>query len=134
MSLKKRATRCGDRDLSVALFDVQPTERRIERIAGREIAGTAGTGFSVDRHRRLNLHLRGNISRLFVCRDISEFPMDIQLIDQPIETISTDALVFVAFEKETPAPPLEESEPGNAIGSGIAPDSAAQPHPLQDDE
>src|ERR1035438_4178531 len=28
--------------------------------------------------------------------------MDIQLTDQPIETISTDALVFVAFEKETP--------------------------------
>src|SRR5580658_6852165 len=31
--------------------------------------------------------------------------MDIQLTDQPFESISTDALVFVAFEKETPAAP-----------------------------
>jgi leucyl aminopeptidase len=31
--------------------------------------------------------------------------MDIQLTDQPIETLSTDALVFVAFEKETPSRP-----------------------------
>jgi leucyl aminopeptidase len=31
--------------------------------------------------------------------------MDIQLTDQPIETISTDALVFVTFDKEDPARP-----------------------------
>src|SRR5580658_7653597 len=31
--------------------------------------------------------------------------MDIQLTDQAIETISTDALIFVTFEKEDPARP-----------------------------